>query len=121
MPKIVFRPNPTPPPFVPPTPSYATQLDIQCNPLPFDNDSGVALVISEANLPPFDLFTLLKHNENTGMTTTLLSMDASEFVFGEVIYASPETSSENATSYIAEFKSGTTVVLSIPAILSPAE
>ena len=37
MPKIMFRPNPTPPPFVPPTPVPTDNL-LQITPYPFEAD-----------------------------------------------------------------------------------
>lgn len=50
MPKIIFRPNPTPPPFVPPTPEPTENL-VHINPYPFSY--GDTLQVSLSNLAPF--------------------------------------------------------------------
>lgn len=50
MPKIIFRPNPTPPPFVPPTPEPTENL-VHINPYPFNE--GDSLQVTLSNLAPF--------------------------------------------------------------------
>ena len=50
MPKIIFRPNPTPPPFPPPTPAPTENL-VHITPYPFN--SGDTLQVSLSNLQPF--------------------------------------------------------------------
>lgn len=49
MPKIIFRPNPTPPPFVPPTPGPTENLT-HISPYPFDQQQD--LQVSLSNLQP---------------------------------------------------------------------
>lgn len=54
MPKIIFRPNPTPPPFVPPTPPTPPEiqpLHIKITPYPFDGGQTIQVV---ANLQGLD-------------------------------------------------------------------
>lgn len=41
MPKIIFRPNPTPPPFVPPTPPTPTTITLSAYPMDFNPDTGL--------------------------------------------------------------------------------
>ncbi len=50
MPKIMFRPNPTPPPFVPPTPVYPTN-SIELSPFPFNAKQNVDACIHNLTLP----------------------------------------------------------------------
>lgn len=54
MPKIIFRPAPTPPPFVPPTPTYDTTVYAQTNPFPVPGGYGFTIKFSPANVPAFD-------------------------------------------------------------------
>lgn len=54
MPKIMFRPTPTPPPFVPPTPTYDTTVYAQSNPFPMQEGNPATLKFSPANVPVFD-------------------------------------------------------------------
>ena len=49
MPKIIFRPEPSPPPFVPPTPPPAT-ASINMNPYPFSIDENVEVSINGLNI-----------------------------------------------------------------------
>lgn len=50
MPKIIFRPNPTPPPFVPPTPVYPAN-SIKLSPFPFNAEQNVDACIYNLTLP----------------------------------------------------------------------
>lgn len=51
MPKIMFRPNPVPPPFVPPTPSYDTEVHFIVDPFPYENGETVDTTFEMFNLP----------------------------------------------------------------------
>lgn len=57
MPKIMFRPNPTPPPFVPPTPGPTENL-IHISPYPFDQQQN--LQVSLSNLQPFSGYIVVE-------------------------------------------------------------
>lgn len=50
MPKIIFRPNPTPPPFVPPTPPVQNP-SVFFNPYPFEPDTPIHVVLTNLDLP----------------------------------------------------------------------
>lgn len=54
MPKIIFRPNPTPPPFVPPTPPTPTPITLRAYPKNFNSDTGLNV---EFNVRPDIDFT----------------------------------------------------------------
>lgn len=54
MPKIMFRPAPTPPPFVPPTPTYDTTVYAKTNPFPVQGGSYFTAVFMSANVPAFN-------------------------------------------------------------------
>lgn len=54
MPKILFRPAPTPPPFVPPTPTYDTTVYAKTNPFPVESGYFFTIKFSPANVPAFD-------------------------------------------------------------------
>ena len=57
MPKIMFRPAPTPPPFVPPTPVPTENL-IHINPYPFNE--GDSLQVTLSNLAPFSGYIVVE-------------------------------------------------------------
>ena len=50
MPKIIFRPNPTPPPFDPPTPPVQNP-SVFFNPYPFEPDTPIHAVLTNLTLP----------------------------------------------------------------------
>lgn len=50
---VLFRPNPTPPPLVPPTPTYDTQIHATFDPLSFDPDDPPVITFESANLPSY--------------------------------------------------------------------
>jgi hypothetical protein len=58
MPKIMFRPNPTPPPFVPPQPTYDGTMYIKINPFNFEMGIAVTINIQQGNFPPFSFFEI---------------------------------------------------------------
>ena len=77
MPKIMFRPAPTPPPFVPPTPTYDTTVYAKTNPFPVEAGTLFTIKISPANVPAFDNVKIyvcqepLQHNDQfTGFSMT---------------------------------------------------
>ena len=51
MPKIMYRPNPVPPPFVPPVPSYDTKVHFIVDPYPYENGDSVDSTFEMFNLP----------------------------------------------------------------------
>lgn len=69
MPKIMYRPNPVPPPFVPPTPP-APVPSVSINPYPFEADEEIiatfenVIVPESANLVEFFGFNVQKGEEN---------------------------------------------------------
>lgn len=52
MPKIMYRPNPTPPPFVPPVPPVPTDPYVTMSPFPFDNMTQVVCSIHNVKVDP---------------------------------------------------------------------
>lgn len=95
MPKILFRPAPTPPPFVPPTPSYDTQIHATFEPLEFNPDTGLTVVFQNASLPDFDNFNI---ESDDGTAITFLT-PASEFAFNTEIEQYPETEYNPSATY----------------------
>lgn len=98
MPKIMFRPAPTPPPFVPPTPSYDTQIHATFDPLEFDPDSGLEVVFQNASLPDFENFYIVTGDD---IQITFLEPAAS-FAFNTAVSLYPETSYDSSTTYYLE-------------------
>lgn len=95
MPKIMFRPAPTPPPFVPPTPSYDTQIHATFEPVEFNPDSGLEVVFQNASLPDFEKFYI-----DTGSTTAVtFPISASDFAFNTPITMYPETNYNPSKTY----------------------
>lgn len=78
MPKIIFRPNPTPPPFVPPTPGYDTQIHATFDPLNFNPDTPPFVTFSSANLPSYVSWNIIDEYENP----VIIPFDSSPFVPG---------------------------------------
>lgn len=58
MPKIIFRPAPTPPPFVPPGPVYDTEFSALATDTHFDPENPLNIMFSPAQCPDFDYFQL---------------------------------------------------------------
>lgn len=102
MPKIIFRPAPTPPPFVPPTPP-AIENSIHITPYPFDEDTAITIKLSNLNLPQtstqFDVFGIDEFGEDAGLDATF---SKSDIVQGEVTIQgnSGAQSSTKLSSYI---------------------
>ena len=95
MPKIMFRPAPTPPPFVPPTPSYDTQIHATFNPVEFDPDTGLDVVFQNASLPDFENFSLALENGNDITTPE----PAASFAFNTPVSMSTEASYMPSNTY----------------------
>ena len=64
MPKVIFRPNATPPPFPPPTPIYDTEVHFDFDPYPYVSGDGVELTFQEVSLPPYSTWTILENDGN---------------------------------------------------------
>lgn len=95
MPKIIYRPNPTPPPFVPPTPPISTTITGFFNPLPYTADSGVLITFREAVLPSFSYFTLGDlDNDISGVI-----LPSSQFSFNKPVAFEPENNYDPGTTY----------------------
>ena len=95
MPKILFRPAPTPPPFVPPTPSYDTQIHATFEPLEFNPDTGLAVEFQNATLPNFENFYI--ESEYEILITAPES--ANIFAFNTLINLTPETEYHSSLTY----------------------
>lgn len=67
MPKIMFRPNPVPPPFTPPAPSYDTTSTIKLFPFPFENGDAVRLELPSLNVPDYYCFKIYQFNTELGI------------------------------------------------------
>ena len=98
MPKIMFRPAPTPPPFVPPTPSYDTQIHATFDPVEFNPDSGLEVVFQNASLPDFENFYI-----SVEIGTPITSPEpAAVFAFDTSVPLSPEASYKPSNTYYLE-------------------
>ncbi len=95
MPKILFRPAPTPPPFVPPTPSYDTQIHATFDPLEFNPDTGLSVIFQNASLPDFETFCIESSN---GSQITFIE-SASIFAFNTEITLYPEAGYDSSFTY----------------------
>ena len=58
MPKVIFRPAPTPPPFPPPTPSYDTNSTIKISPFPFETGDDVEFQLPSLKVPNYLYFII---------------------------------------------------------------
>ena len=67
MPKIMYRPNPTPPPFVPPTPSYDSQINaISANDI-YNESLSLELKFEPAQVPAFYYVEIYRNNKLIAM------------------------------------------------------
>lgn len=98
MPKIMFRPAPTPPPFVPPTPSYDTQIHATFDPVEFDPDTGLIVVFQNASLPDFENFYIATEDGNPITSPEPVA----SFAFNTDVSLSAETSYDSSTTYYLE-------------------
>lgn len=98
MPKIMFRPAPTPPPFVPPTPSYDTQIHATFDPVDFNPDTGLEVVFQNASLPDFENFYIVSENDNA-ITS---SEPVANFAFNTQVSMAPEASYDPSYTYYLE-------------------
>lgn len=98
MPKIMFRPAPTPPPFVPPVPSYDTQIHATFDPIEFDPDTGLTVVFLNASLPAFENFYLV-WEDGSPITSPEL---AAGFAFNTSIPMTPITNYDPHETYYLE-------------------
>lgn len=66
MPKIMYRPNPTPPPFVPPVPPAPTGPYVTMSPFPFEVNAEVLCTVHNVELDPsVDYAYLYVRNDTT--------------------------------------------------------
>lgn len=117
MPKIIFRPNPTPPPFVPPTPGYATELHVTLNPVEFTPDSGYEMTIAQASLPEFDsvAFGFGEGDSSYGQ------IYRNDFAFDTPISMQTEYDYDSSSPFIASFLDGNGMsIYEIPVIIDNA-
>ena len=118
MPKIMFRPNPVPPPFVPPTPTYDTTVYAQSNPFPTQGGSFATLKISPANVPAFDNVEIYGCYEPLQHADVIASFSMTNDDFDKEIQADTIYSSDEFPYLSIEFKLNIVVVHKANLILS---
>ena len=79
MPKIIYRPNPSPPPFDPPTPPVQNP-SVHFNPYPFNPDELLQIVLTNLDLPATTTTVRLsgyveQWQDETTFFTSLVSSD----------------------------------------------
>lgn len=74
MPKVIFRPNPVPPPFTPPTPSYDTTSTIKFDSFPFISGADVGFELPSLNVPNYTEFIICQLNPDTGFYAAMSDM-----------------------------------------------
>jgi hypothetical protein len=81
MPKIIYRPEPTPPPFVPPTPSYDTVINAVSQYQYYDENQLLDLKFAAAQVPVFNRVEIFQNNVAIGqaMTESLPTNDFLQF------------------------------------------
>lgn len=63
----MFRPNPLPPPFVPPTPSYDTTTTIRLNPFPFESGRDILFELPRLNVPDYSYFKIFQFDPDSSV------------------------------------------------------
>lgn len=118
MPKIIFRPAPTPPPFVPPTPSYDTTVYAQTNPFPTQAGSIFTVIFTPANVPAFDSVIIWLCYEPLEHSDVLASFNMTNEDFSKEIIADAFYESDSEPYLSIEFEAGGTKVHEANLILS---
>jgi hypothetical protein len=117
MPKIIFRPNPTPPPFVPPTPGYATQLDFYVKPIPYESYETIEILIPNVAMPEYDLFVLQQKTIDETSFEQIFDSSSEGFNFGSPFYSQFEKDYDGNAGYRAVWELNGEPVLTIPAYI----
>lgn len=86
MPKIIFRPNPVPPPFVPPTPPVPVQVYVKVQPLEYEKREEVRCEIMSAVLPVYDSWQFKYGVTEDEPTQNLTEIVNSPIVFDTQFY-----------------------------------
>lgn len=81
MPKIIFRPPYSAPPFVPPTPSYSSEVQIRINPIPWVESYDFSMIIENASLPPYDRVKLMAYRQSAQQ-----GLELAEFIFETILF-----------------------------------
>lgn len=103
MPKITFRPNPTPPPFVPPGPIYDTQIEAVAEFQEYDENIYLSLKFSPSKVPPFNKVLIFRNNSLLA-EQLIEHLPTSEFIAFETFNAGevPFTGEIKFENYVAE-------------------
>ena len=108
MPKIMYRPNPTPPPFVPPVPPVPTEPYVTISPYPFGSDEPINCRIFNVVAPAEATYMIfdISDSDNTivNMRVDIESPIVGEFDIQAVTLAS---SSNDMIGHIAFYSDDT--------------
>lgn len=103
MPKIIFRPNPTPPPFVPPTPPVIVN-GVQITPYPFEESQIISCRLVNVTPPAdFDSCEFCQLYDNSGQYITIADASDDEGHLMESFTAYPELSSSETFGFVLLF------------------
>lgn len=104
MPKIIYRPNPTPPPFPPPQPPYDDTLFVRINPFEFELNQTVTLNIQQGDFPPFNTFEIWYSNELLQTIVNAFSERFDPSIFGQDIQTVANVNKSDYPYYTALFR-----------------
>lgn len=99
MPKIIFRPNPTPPPFVPPTPVPTENL-VSISPYPFGDYDQITVVFSNIIIPTgYSFIDFDMHDSAIDAWATCKEWDDNTFELDTPFVVIPEVAFDNCDGY----------------------
>ena len=103
MPKIIFRPNPTPPPFDPPTPQPTVNL-IRVNPYPWIEYEYITAIFSDIQYPAeWDSCYIDIFDSNDDIWLTSMELSSEDFVENHPYTFRPEVLFENFGGFSLQF------------------
>ena len=119
MPKVMFRPNPTPPPFVPPTPPEPTNI-VVLSKYPFEAYESVFVYFKNMEVPTADVYSFDVYNNNEHGWSTV-----NEFEYGLPSESNPyeasfDIESANINGYRLDCFVGGVSIKTIPLIVQTA-
>lgn len=115
MPKVIFRPNPTPPPFVPPVPSYDTRVDFYMRPLQYEAEQYVEVKIPSGNYPASSVVLLCQKNNGSEDFISILEFDNEPSNYNTILDFFSEYGVDSTTQFILKFQISANQTYEIPA------
>ena len=117
MPKIMYRPNPVPPPFVPPEPSYDNEIIVKIDPFPAKFGDNCEICLENGKFPNFDAIAILGCDEPLVEDDILTEHKFTPSEMGNVVSIDINFDTDIYPYYMARFEKEGKIVYICNAIL----